>query len=305
MQRPAANEFVYYPPIDLGPTHHDQMAWTTGIIAPIQCPCCGEHTAATGFAENLRESGTCLSCGAWTRVRQLSMVTLFALESLTGKAFDSLAEARQLSSLNILNMQASGPIHDKLHGIPGYQCSEYFDPSMASGTMINGVMHQDVMNMSLPSESIDLLITTDVFEHVPMPYKGHEEVLRVLRPGGRHVLTIPFYEGVVSDVVQAEIVNGQIVHHVEHPEYHLDPVHPEGCLVFTAFGLEMLVKLDKLGFDVAVHRLYAPEYGLIGNERIVFEATKRSGPSRTQRYRESWNANRRRPLHQQLPLPPY
>jgi hypothetical protein len=57
--------------------------------------------------------------------------------------------------------------------------------------------------------------------------------------------------------------------------YHGDPIRPEGILVFTLFGHEMVDKLCSMGFAVKIHRLHAPSFGILGHGAIVFEATKK------------------------------
>ena len=50
---------------------------------------------------------------------------------------------------------------------------------------------EDVMALSYADASFDLVLTSDTLEHVEDPMKGMEEIRRVLRPGGRHVFTVP------------------------------------------------------------------------------------------------------------------
>jgi hypothetical protein len=99
-------------------------------------------------------------------------------------------------------------------------------------------------------------------------------VFRVLRPGGRHVFTVPFHHDRADDVVRAEVApNGTLTHHLP-PEHHIDPLRPGGALVYTDFGREMLDRLRELGFEVAVHELGGESLGLIGAPTIVFEASR-------------------------------
>lgn len=67
--------------------------------------------------------------------------------------------------------------------------------------------------------------------------------------------------------------DGSITHHLE-PEYHLDPLRPEGVLAFTNFGLESLVTLARIGFQVAMYSLQAREVGILGRHALIFELTK-------------------------------
>jgi SAM-dependent methyltransferase len=123
-----------------------------------------------------------------------------------------------------------------------------------------------------------------VLEHVPDPYRAHAEIARVLRPGGRHVFTVPFHQTRFHDEQRArrapdgsaEILIQPALYHTDAPLFHGDPHAPsEGVLVYTVFGLEMLVRLDELGLTTSVYQIYAPGSGILGPNGLVFEAVRR------------------------------
>jgi SAM-dependent methyltransferase len=55
--------------------------------------------------------------------------------------------------------------------------------------------HQDIESMSFPDASFDAVICLEVFEHVGNPFRAAAEIKRVLKPGGRLLLTTPFLAG--------------------------------------------------------------------------------------------------------------
>lgn len=172
------------------------------------------------------------------------------------------------------NTEASGPLHDVLRDQPNYLCSEFIGPEHASGTIVDGVRHEDLQALSYGDESIDIAVSSDVFEHVPDPYRAHEEVYRVLRAGGRHIFTVPFHGNGFFDETRARLVDGAI-EHLAPPIYHADPVRPdEGVLVYNIFALEMLLRLRKIGFVPYVYKLRSITRGIVGDNAIVFEAVK-------------------------------
>ena len=47
--------------------------------------------------------------------------------------------------------------------------------------------------MSFKDDSFDVVISCETIEHIPHPKKALEELYRVLRPGGKFILTCPNY----------------------------------------------------------------------------------------------------------------
>lgn len=233
------------------------------------CPVCGEHSSFVDFTENVRESGACSTCGASNRQRQVA----FAVRRQTRRAFAGpLSEFG--SAFGIYNTESTGPFHVILSRNQGYVCSEYFGSEYRGGDLVNGVRHEDLQSLSFADGAFDLVLSSDVMEHMPEPYRAHAEIFRVLKPGGRHIFTVPFYPWEARDEVRARLVDGEIQYFGEKL-YHGDPVRPgEGILVWTIFGLEMLVRLAEIGFKPSVWRYDEPTHGIIGPGAIVFEALK-------------------------------
>lgn len=253
------------------------VKWRWARIA--YCLVCGRVGRFAIEHDNLRETARCSHCGAINRQRQIAYVICASLSEVLGRRVTSL---RQLAACDgdrivIYNTETAGPVHAALSKARQYLCSEYVGPEFSSGAVVNGVPHQDLMRLSYPDDSIDLVLSSDVFEHIPRPYLAHGEVYRVLRQGGRHIFTVPFYQTEFADETRAVVQEDGTPLFVKAPLYHHDPIRPnQGALVYTIFALEMLVKLDRIGFTTHLYRLHHPLLGLLGPNALVFEAVKRS-----------------------------
>jgi SAM-dependent methyltransferase len=186
---------------------------------------------------------------------------------------------QEYKHLAIWNTESTGPITELLlkYLEGSFTSSEYFGPQHYSGELvrvgIGSVRNEDMQQTSFSNSSLDLIISTEVFEHIPNPYDGFSETFRILKPGGKHIFTVPFSIQGYHDNKLAELSEGSI-RFFGKPQYHGDLVRREGIPVFQIFGLEMVDKLCKLGFSVSLKVLYAPEMGIIGKETIYFVATK-------------------------------
>ncbi len=244
------------------------------IAAPARCPVCGSLTVIVRIRGNIRERCRCIRCGSTNRQRQLAVVICSAVASATGVKVRSLRDLHRLDGYVIYNTEAGGAIHRQLVGMENYISSEYFGEDYEPGEMVRGIMHQDLMRLGLGDETVDLVISSDVFEHIPDPYRAHREVFRVLKPGGRHIFTVPFHPDRVLDEIRTIIdLRGRVIL-TKDPIFHRDPIRKKGALVHRIFALEMLVNLARMGFVIRMYHLHKPWYGIFGAYALVFEAMK-------------------------------
>jgi SAM-dependent methyltransferase len=221
-----------------------------------ECSVCGQQSDFV-FAEEPRDSGPCQRCGAINRKRQIAYV----IRQTYGHLPKDIA---------VFNTETTGPLHEALKG-PHYLCAEYLGDDVTPGSHVKGIRHENLKALSFENDSIDLLLSSDVLEHIQDPYAAHGEIFRVLKPGGRHIFTVPFNNNV--DVFRSVIEKGELRHNRE-PIYHHDPLKAEGILVYTIFGFDMLTKLTQLGFRMSLYNIHSPAHGIVGENAIVFAAHK-------------------------------
>ena len=170
-----------------------------------------------------------------------------------------------VSSLDVLELDYSSPLRGFLGKARSYTRS-FYRGNVAPGTVReDGVVCQDITRLTYGDESLDLIVSSDVLEHVPDVLAAFRESARVLRPGGAHVFTVP---PLAATAQRAKIEDGQIVH-LAPPEYHWDPLDPEGVLAFWDFGLDLPERFIVDGLSIRV--VLGPEGS---SDRVVWEARK-------------------------------
>lgn len=196
------------------------------------------------------EARLCLRCSANLRYEML---------------VEYLRESGYLHGRQILELDSGTPISALLRSEAGY-VPTYFRPEHKRGSLrADGVRMEDITSLTFDDNSLDVIVSSDVLEHVPDAAGAFRETYRTLRPGGVHVFTVP-NEPVTME--RARLVDGEILHLTE-PEYHSDPLDPRGILVFWHFGLDLQEHFgdSKLVFSI----VKGPEGK---DKRIVWEARK-------------------------------
>ena len=180
-----------------------------------------------------RESLFCGRCGCSLRVRRIAEVLI----GLYGTAAVTLAELVRedaFRALRIAEINSIGRMHPILAEAPGLVHVEYPE--------------EDIQALSWADGAFDLVLTSETLEHVPDPRRALRETFRVLRPGGRHIFTVP----VDASLALTRSRDGL------PPEHHGRGGGPfalvtrkADMLVHTDFGGDLPDVVRAEGFDVA------------------------------------------------------
>ena len=131
-----------------------------------------------------------------------------------------------------------------------------YRPDAAPGADLGeGVVNQNLEHLTYADETFDLVITSDVMEHVRLDAHAHAEIYRVLKRGGVYVFTVPHFRDRHDTLVRV------LVHEdgdpsrdefLTEPEYHGDANAPggQGVLSYRSYGTILDEQLDAMGFDV-------------------------------------------------------
>ncbi|MDT8439235.1 MAG: methyltransferase domain-containing protein [Wenzhouxiangellaceae bacterium] len=150
----------------------------------------------------------------------------------------------------VYELSSRGPLYRMLKRSSGrLQVSEYFD-DVAPGTSRDGVVCQNVEQLTFPDRSFDLCTSTDVFEHVVDDGAGFRELHRVLRPGGQAIFTVPIDPA--GDTLERAVYRDGELHHLQPPEYHDDHLRGRGrVLAYRSYGRDITDRLKAAGFSEA------------------------------------------------------
>ncbi|MCC6764659.1 MAG: glycosyltransferase [Deltaproteobacteria bacterium] len=247
------------------------------------CNVCG-HATAFYFTDPAlyRESLTCGDCLTTSRYRSIARGLLRAIRDLTGVEASSLAELAQRRStrrLRVYDTQLPFHYERNAYPIPDYlaacdwihvhtstlRASEPLGASLGDGRS-----NQDLQRLTFADGAFDIVVTSDVLEHVRLHERAHREIRRVLAPDGVYVFTVPHDRARVETVVRVVVHDPEDPARDEfvlEPEYHGDANdEANAALAYRTYGCDLDAALDRLGFRVEYARGDVPEAGILNTE---------------------------------------
>lgn len=233
------------------------------------CPVCGAKTTPLYDFPNLalrrehkigemRETLQCRECFASMRERALALALLNDWHRRTSIRHASVAAlaADGLGDVRVLDSDNFSAISRLLRGDKSYVRCSYL-PDRPWGTVIEPNYHNiNLERINFEDSCFDIVLTSDVMEHVRDSDAAHAEIHRVLRTGGAYIFTVPYDETRAEDLQLVDTTTANDVFLCE-PHYHGDPL-TGGILAYRVFGRSLLGKLEKLGFKVDFRRLESP-----------------------------------------------
>ncbi|MCT8160155.1 methyltransferase domain-containing protein [Pseudoruegeria sp. SHC-113] len=218
------------------------------------CSVCGASgTFHRGPERSLREAFACPSCGFTQRWRDQASIILDEFGRGQALSLRQLAQSGAMDGVAIFEPALRGPFVRHLKGLPHYTQS-YFWPDLALGEMTpEGVRNEDLTQLTFEDDSFDLIISSDVMEHLFDIRAAFAETLRVLRPGGIHLFSIP-NDFPFPDRTTARVAmeNGEEIH-IKPARYH-NSGDGSKCLVYTDYGADLSDLIAGLGGRLSVVR---------------------------------------------------
>lgn len=217
---------------------------------------------------NLRENVVAAASSTINRYRQIACALSLALFDSPLVPLPTTAGVINAASKRVYLTETTTSFHHAIRALLHpelFVTSEYFGPEYQSGATVGGVRHEDLQQTSFPAESFDLIVTSDVLEHVPDALAAEREIVRILRPGGSYCFTVPMNPSATEDAIRAAQRPDGSIDYLAEPVYHGDPLRAEGVLVFRIFSLPgMAERFEALGAVFKTYRLWSKHFGLIG-----------------------------------------
>lgn len=235
---------------------------------PHLCPICGmvlEYIHGRAIADDLatdwrlseeqrrffdfREGCACKHCGSSVRRMQMGRVLLELVNLRFG---DNLQFVKDLPGgigsqvLRVAEINNCGTLHRYLRQLPGLVYSEY-------GSMDPLIPSEDLTRLSYADESFDLVLTSDVLEHVPDFRQALLEVQRILKKDGVFIFTVPYL--LDRQTLTRAVLDGTGVQYLRSPSYHGEyQARLADYLVFYEFGYDLLTQLQEF-FNLSLYGL--------------------------------------------------
>lgn len=214
------------------------------------CSCCICGTTGPFIRRFRGEKLVCLRCGSIGRQRAV-------VKTLKEHDPDWRQMAIHESSPSISSIRMFGK------SCKGYVPTFYW-PDVSVGDWRDGFRCEDLSHQTFDDCSFDLVLTQDVFEHIPDPRRAFMEVARTLKPGGAHIFTVPIYGE--RSVTRTRYVGSKALHVLE-PRFHGNPIDPKGSLVITDWGTDIVeVIKETSGLPTRYLRIRDEDAGIEGRD---------------------------------------
>jgi SAM-dependent methyltransferase len=256
-----------------------------------QCNICGKQTVFFCEAKALyRESLICAECHTTSRYRSIARGILKAIKELTFREANTIAGLTSIHenvSVKIYDTQVpfyigihAYPIPDLLSNLKWLDIHQsIYQPDRPWGMEFSAkVTNQNLEALTYPDNSFDIIIISDVMEHVRLDEKAHQEVRRVLRPGGIYIFTVPNFRDRIDTLYKIAVMDPSDPskdQYLMERDYHGDPNSPDGkSLCYRYYGTELDEKLRDLGFSVEYTFQDYPGTGIMNTELFYCRLSK-------------------------------
>ena len=240
-----------------------------------RCTVCGHagYLKRKKSIASIRENYQCSICKASLRYREQARLIVKHFSREGSEYLAELVHESEFRELKIYEPGLMGPFRNILQDLLNYHISyfwdnvepgefqkiryqhlmnpRYFRIYLKNHKFRKGIQCQDLMNLTYEDQSFDLVLSSDIFEHVRQPFVGFKEVNRVLKPGGVHIFTIPLQNPMPSRTIFRVDTSGTEDVPILPMRFHGEPLTGKS-LVYTDFGADMVEIMAADGIDLRI-----------------------------------------------------
>jgi SAM-dependent methyltransferase len=140
--------------------------------------------------------------------------------------------------------------------------------------MPDGSINVDLLDMPFAEASLDIVMTSDVMEHVSNDEQAHREIYRCLGPGGCYIFTVPYDPCLLAHRRLTQPTTATTPNFVLDSQVHGDPHSSSGIEAHRIYGQQLFADLQRIGFRVEFLDIVDAQRGIFGGD--LFMATKES-----------------------------
>jgi SAM-dependent methyltransferase len=225
-----------------------------------RCNICGWHDRFLRLDRG-REGTVCRNCGSTSRNRAVAFVLARVLDEN-----QAVFRWQYRTSTRMLESSARGALAMYFRLKFDYYGTEFDPAKIAAGT--HPREYADFQKLHYDTDSFDLVVASDVFEHIRRDAEAMREVERVLKPGGYLILTVP-YDHERAQTIQRVDTSGPTDVHLLPPRYHGGGGH---TLAYREYGRDLMDLMGTAKLSVERVAVDQPDLGI--TPQSVFVARK-------------------------------
>lgn len=222
------------------------------------CNICG-HRAKFLNQEGGKEGWHCSNCSASSRHR----LVMYVLGKLLGLSDRPAYEWPENKKLKIFEPCPRGPqvpiLRDKFN---------YYEPEFDLEKIQKGAdprKYSNIEALAFQDEFFDIVIASEVFEHVRHDQKGFQEIYRTLKPGCTFIFTSPYDHQREKTLVRVKVEGDKDI-----PLLEKRYAGGGGAtLDYREYGRDVLEMLQKTGFSVAYFEAAIPQHQIHPSAIII------------------------------------
>lgn len=190
------------------------------------CTCCQKEVNFISNNQWLRDNFKCSNCGCIPRERALMHVIK---EQYSNWMDLDIHESSPGNRGHSLLLKSKAKNYTTSHFFSGYNLGE----------IVKGFRNEDLENQTFKDEVFDIVVTSDVMEHIYDPEKAFKEIHRTLKPGGAHIFSVPIINKHKPTQKWAEKGDDGAPIFLYEPEWHGNPIDSKGSPVTYHWGYDI------------------------------------------------------------------